>query len=447
MDFKDLKTVIDVQEFIPVADLVNIPKGGLVTADGTPDTSVLSVGTDGLFLKADSAQALGLIWGAVSYNDLTDVPSLSIFNVPTTNLDLDSNRIINLADGIDPGDAASWGQVQSLVKGIRWRAPVVVAVPTNINISSPGTDTFDGITLSVDDRLLLTNQTTTGQNGVYIFKGSGVALERPEGENTLGNIDGNAVIVDQGTDENKIYIIQVDNTAGVLGTEPIDTIVFSTGSSDPKLASISALTIAEGDILVAADANSFTNVQIPNSSVIARDSSGNVEGVVGTAGQVLLNVAGDWSASDGLDGNTTTLQLAAGTVVPANLQEGEVFLKTDTGEAFYGDAATQVQSLIAPNKVSLERTVMTGNVTLTTTSAGYQYFDPDGVDRDVTLPNTPELGNRFVIRNLSSANQIRIMDGVTPLLTLGQSLLDDIKDGIEGIFIYDGVEWVVTLAG
>lgn len=50
--------------------------------------------------------------------------------------------------------------------------------PANVVISNPGTASFDTITLNVDDRVLLTNQSSATENGFYLFKGSGVAMVR-----------------------------------------------------------------------------------------------------------------------------------------------------------------------------------------------------------------------------------------------------------------------------
>lgn len=60
-----------------------------------------------------------------------------------------------------------------------------VASTGNVNRDNPGTSTFDGVTLSTGTderfrRVLLWQQNTPSQNGVYIWKGSGVAMSRPD---------------------------------------------------------------------------------------------------------------------------------------------------------------------------------------------------------------------------------------------------------------------------
>lgn len=56
---------------------------------------------------------------------------------------------------------------------------VRVATSSNINISNPGTSSFDGVTLSSGDRLLLFGQSTGSQNGLWVFNGPSSALTRP----------------------------------------------------------------------------------------------------------------------------------------------------------------------------------------------------------------------------------------------------------------------------
>lgn len=60
-----------------------------------------------------------------------------------------------------------------------WKLPVSVVRIGNLNISNPGTATFDGITISSGDRMLLINQSTASQNGIWIFNGSSSPLTRP----------------------------------------------------------------------------------------------------------------------------------------------------------------------------------------------------------------------------------------------------------------------------
>ncbi|WP_040829803.1 hypothetical protein [Nocardia jiangxiensis] len=93
-------------------------------------------------------------------------------------LDLQSQKITNLATPTVSTDAASKGYVDSAIQGIEWRQPARAAAASNITISGPGT-AIDGVTLANGDRVLLTAQTTGSQNGIWVFNGSAAALTRP----------------------------------------------------------------------------------------------------------------------------------------------------------------------------------------------------------------------------------------------------------------------------
>lgn len=59
-----------------------------------------------------------------------------------------------------------------------WRQPCRVATTTNTDIASAPAD-VDSVTLATGDRILLTNQSTPSQNGLWVFAGTGNALTRP----------------------------------------------------------------------------------------------------------------------------------------------------------------------------------------------------------------------------------------------------------------------------
>ena len=66
-----------------------------------------------------------------------------------------------------------------------------VKVATTANITLSGTQTIDGVALSVDDLVLVKNQVTTADNGVYAVK-SGSWIEEPWSDDTV------VVVVDEG---------------------------------------------------------------------------------------------------------------------------------------------------------------------------------------------------------------------------------------------------------
>jgi len=61
---------------------------------------------------------------------------------------------------------------------VLYRRLARAAATGNVNISNPGTSTFDGVTLSPGDVLFLPYQSNAAQNGTYVFNGPSAALTR-----------------------------------------------------------------------------------------------------------------------------------------------------------------------------------------------------------------------------------------------------------------------------
>jgi hypothetical protein len=228
---------------------------------------------------------------------------LSDYAPPDQALDLNSQKITNLADGSANSDAATWGQVQQLVNGLKWRSPVVVAVGTDVNLANPGTDTFDGVTLSQGDRLLLYGQTNDGENGIYIFDTSSTALARSALADTLIEIDTSAVMVDQGSKANGAYVLQVSDTGGVLGTETINVIPFANSTLDSVLQSIAGLSPAENDILYF-NGSGYSTFTPQTGAVITTNSSGQWTSIQGNDGDLLVRVGGEWTTGNIINGGS-----------------------------------------------------------------------------------------------------------------------------------------------
>lgn len=116
---------------------------------------------------------------------------------PTASVSMNSQKLTGLADGTSSSDAATWGQVQGLLNGLDWKASVRAASTANV-ASLSGLLTIDGITLQVGDRVLLKNQTTASQNGIYVAA-SGSWLRATDADADAEVTSGLAVMVTEGT--------------------------------------------------------------------------------------------------------------------------------------------------------------------------------------------------------------------------------------------------------
>src|SRR5882724_5869388 len=96
-----------------------------------------------------------------------------------TGADMNSQKVINVGSPTAANDGATKGYVDNLINGLVWHPECRLSINSNITISNPGTSTFDSVTASNGDRLLLRGQSTASQNGPWVFNGSSSALTRP----------------------------------------------------------------------------------------------------------------------------------------------------------------------------------------------------------------------------------------------------------------------------
>jgi hypothetical protein len=149
--------------------------------------------------------------------------------------------------------AATKAYVDSLVaEGVKPIAPVVAASTANIATLS-GLLTIDGIVLTAGQRVLVKNQTTVSQNGIYTA--SATAWTKV----TLESVKGSLVFVEGGTVNNDSKFYAQDNTTWILFSRT-DTVTASTGLTKVGL----DIRVATGGITNAMLAGSITWDKISN---------------------------------------------------------------------------------------------------------------------------------------------------------------------------------------
>ena len=246
-------------------------------------------------------------------------------------LDLQSQKIIALADPSANTDAANKQYVDNVARGLVWKAPVRAASTTTVTTTAPGA-TIDGVTLAANDRVLLKNQTAAAENGIWLWNGAAVALTRAVDADGVGELaPGTAVTITEGTvNGDKVYMITSD-TAITVGTTSQTWgqlgggTTYTAGNGIAIAAGVvSAVAVASGGVQVVAG-----GIQL-DASIAARKFSANVGNGAATAIAVAHNLgtqdvtvtvrevssqAGvlvDWVATDV---NTVTLTFA---VAPAS---------------------------------------------------------------------------------------------------------------------------------
>lgn len=107
-------------------------------------------------------------------------------------------RATNLLNPAAPQDAATKSYVDGAVEGLAWKDNVRVAAQVNTAIGGPGA-TINGITMALNDRVLLFNQTAPAENGIYIWNGAAVAMTRAPDASSFDELEQAVLTVDEGS--------------------------------------------------------------------------------------------------------------------------------------------------------------------------------------------------------------------------------------------------------
>ena len=95
---------------------------------------------------------------------------LDQMTAPTSSVSFNSQKITSLADPTDPQDAATKAYVDAARSGLDVKQSVRVATTEEITLS--GTQTIDGVSVIVGNRVLVKNQGTASENGIWVVNSS-----------------------------------------------------------------------------------------------------------------------------------------------------------------------------------------------------------------------------------------------------------------------------------
>ena len=177
----------------------------------TPTDSNFIVGDGSNFTTETGATArtsLGL--GTIATQDANSVT-------------LTGGSITGLSTPSSNSDAATKQYVDNLLAGIRTRESVAAGTTANIDLTADlqNGDTLDGVTLATDDNVLVKNQTTAAENGIYTVVASGTASRATEFD-TFDEIAGALISVQEGTTNGDKLFLCTANFGGTLGVTDID---------------------------------------------------------------------------------------------------------------------------------------------------------------------------------------------------------------------------------
>lgn len=144
-------------------------------------------------------------------------------------VDLTGSKLSNVADPTLASDAATKSYVDSVAQGLKPKAAVRAATTADLVLS--GNQTVDGVSLVDGDRVLVKDQATGSQNGIYVVNSG--AWTRATDFDSLSPIDevnGAFVAVQEGTANAGKLFVQT-GTVTSIGTSPITFVFFNSSTT------------------------------------------------------------------------------------------------------------------------------------------------------------------------------------------------------------------------
>jgi len=139
-----------------------------------------------------------------------------------------TSKITGLGTPTDATDAATKSYVDAVTEGLHIHEAVIAATTANVTLSSAleNGDTLDGITLATGNRILVKNQSTASENGIYVVQASGQPTRATDFD-TASEVDsGDFVFVYSGTVNGSTGWVQTNKPA-TIGTDAIAFTQFS----------------------------------------------------------------------------------------------------------------------------------------------------------------------------------------------------------------------------
>ena len=359
---------------------IGIGTGG---AGGTATTIEAIGGTGSFFDKTTVQNANKVIAGPTTGSDAAptfralvaaDVPSLTASKIsnfdtqtrtnrldqmaaPTGSVSFNSQTITNVADPVNAQDAATKGFVEATSQGLDVKDSCVAATTANITISTAlnNGDTLDGVTLSTNDRVLVKDQSTSSENGIYVV---GSSPARADDLATGADAAGFFTFVEQGTvNADNGFVCTSNKGSAVVGTNNLTIAQFSGAGQI-----IAGNGLDKSGNTLSVDLKSDGGLQIESTEIAVNLSAGSITGT--------LQVGDGGTGATSASAARTALGLAIGT----NVQAYDADLDNLSGCQSGASAAlalltsTEVAILDGATVSTAELNIMDGDTSATSTT-------------------------------------------------------------------------------
>ena len=232
----------------------------------------------------------------------------------TNDVAMGSSRITGLADPVNDQDAATKAYVDAARSGLDVKQSVRAATTGNITLSN--TQTVDGVSLAVGDRVLVKNQTDPTQNGIYIVA-NGSWSRAADADEPDEVSPGLFLFVEEGTLNADNGFVITSDAPLTVGSDPLTFTQFSgagmiiAGDALTKSGNrLDVVVAASGGIEIVSDALQLKSSVAGNglaysSGVLSIASGAAGDGLAYSSGVLSVNTA------NGIEVSNDNVQLAA----------------------------------------------------------------------------------------------------------------------------------------
>lgn len=281
--------------------------------------------------------------GVMSAADKTKLDAATSDATALTIVYRDSNGNFKSAVPTDAAHVATKGYVDSARSGLDVKQSVRVATtgPLTIATDLEAGDSVDDITLVAGDRVLVKDQSTASENGIYVVQASGAAVRATDFDSSDEVTPGAFTFVEEGTDNADSGFVVITDGTITVGSSSIEWAQFSgTG----QIVAGAALSKDGPTLNVNVDGVSIEVVS--DALAIASGAAG--DGLSASAGVLSVNVA----TNGGLEISSDDLQIKIDGGV-SGLTTTSNGLALDSGIA--GDGLTFTAGVLSRNAIDLSQ--------------------------------------------------------------------------------------------